>query len=97
MDAETPIYHKCGQELIKRSYKKYGQRGILVGILIFPLLLFIGWGTIIPYLGLLFFVATGVYFLRKKPGHFYLCPKCRLKIQLKELDSGSAPGMTGLP
>ena len=91
MNTEAPVYHKCGEELVKKSYRKYGQRGILAGILSFPLILFIGWGTIVPYLGLLFFVITGVYFIRKKPEHFYHCRKCQQKISVEELDSSCTP------
>jgi len=87
MNIEAAVHRRCGGELVKRSYKKDGQRVILAATVIFSLFLFIGWGTFVPLLPLLVLVIIGIYFIRKKPEHYYTCKKCYLKISLEELDS----------
>jgi hypothetical protein len=86
MEPEAPIYHKCGGELNKRSYKKDGQRSILAAIVLFSFFLFIGWGTAVSLLPLLLLVIIGIYLIRKKPEHYYTCRKCYLKISGEDLD-----------
>ena len=87
MNTETLVHRQCGGELVQKLYKKDGQRLILAATVIFSLFLFIGWGTVVPLLPLLVLVIIGIYFIRKKPEHYYTCRKCYLKIEAEDLDS----------
>jgi hypothetical protein len=87
MDPEVPVHRRCGGELVKRSYKKDGQRMIWAGILLFPLLFFIAWGTLAPEIILVIFIYISVKLKRKKPEEYYTCRKCHLKIEAEDLDS----------
>jgi uncharacterized protein (DUF983 family) len=71
--------NKCGHELDKKDYKKYGLKLMIAGIIMFPLLLIISYGTIVPYLTVIIFFAVGAFFLSKKEKFFYFCRNCKLK------------------
>ena len=87
MNTEMLIHRRCGGELVKRSYKKDGQRMIWAGILLFFLFFFIAWGTFASEVILVIFLYIGFKLKRKKPEHYYTCRKCYLKIEGEDLDS----------
>jgi membrane-bound ClpP family serine protease len=82
--------NKCGHQLDKKDYKKYGIKLIIAGIIMFPLLLVISYGTIIPYLmGIIFFI-VGFFFLIKKERYFYYCKKCKLKFPYVKTETANS-------
>jgi predicted membrane protein len=74
--------NKCGHELDKKDYRKYGLKLIIAGTIMFPLLFIISYGTIISYLATIFFFVAGTLFLMKKERYFYYCRNCKLKQKL---------------
>lgn len=77
--------NNCGHELEKKDYKKYGIKLIIAGIILFPLLFIIAYGTVIPYLTVIIFFIMGAVFLAKKERYFYFCKKCKLKFPFGEV------------
>jgi hypothetical protein len=70
---------KCGKKLEKKDYKKFGIKLIIAGIILFPFLLIVSYGTIIPYLTLVVFIIVGAGLTFKKDRYFYFCKSCKLK------------------
>jgi hypothetical protein len=74
----------CGNELEKKYFKKYGIILLFSSIPMFPLLMLIAYGTIIPFLYLLFAVITGFFLIFKEKKYFYFCNTCKIKIKPSE-------------
>jgi len=71
--------NSCGFELKRRYYSTYGVLLLLSCPPAFLLLMFISYGTPIPYLHVLFNVILAIYFILKKEKYFYFCKKCQKK------------------
>ncbi|MDF1615736.1 hypothetical protein [Desulfurivibrio dismutans] len=76
----------CSNELEVKYYKKYGLIVLISCLPMFPLLMFIAYGTIIPFLYILFAVISGILLLLKKERYFYYCSKCKLKKSRSEVE-----------
>lgn len=81
----NPICKICGKEFQKKDNRKYGIALIAVGILLFPLISLISYGTITPIVSLILFLALGLYRLLKKDRFFYYCKRCSVKISEQDL------------
>jgi hypothetical protein len=81
------ICKKCGNELEKRDYRKYGIIGIVVGIAVFPLLCAIANGIFIASITFLILLIIGLYRIFKKDRFFYYCKKCGTKILESKLEN----------
>jgi len=73
----------CGNTLIKKDYRKYGFLSILSGIVLFPVLFFVAYGTLVPFIYLIIMLFFGGYFILKKERYFYFCKRCQEKFYFK--------------
>jgi hypothetical protein len=71
----------CGNRLDKKDFRKYAIKISMFGIILFPILLVISYGTIIPFLTLAIFMGIGLWFLLKKDRYFYFCNRCKIKFK----------------
>lgn len=76
----------CGSVIEKKSYKKYGVILLISCIPMFPLLMGVAYGTIIPFLYALLSGIIGFYFIFKKDKYFYFCRKCKIKVPYPAID-----------
>lgn len=76
----------CGSELEIKSFKKYGVLLLISCLPMFPVLMFIAYGTIIPFLYVLFSIVTGCFLIFKKEKYFYFCKHCKRKITRSEIE-----------
>lgn len=67
---------KCGSTISIKDNRRHGILWIVSGLLLFPVLLLISYQTFIPYLSVLVFVITGIYFVFKKERYVRFCKKC---------------------
>jgi hypothetical protein len=76
----------CGNEFIKKDYRKYGVVAIVVGIVLFPLLYAIEGGLGTPSIFFVILFSIGLYRILKKDRFFYYCKKCGIKIPEREIE-----------
>ena len=74
----------CGEELERKDYRRYGILLTISGIAMFPLLLIIAYGTIIPFLAPVIAIGLGIPFLLRKERYFFFCQHCKLKFSQDE-------------
>ena len=76
----------CGSELEPKYFKKYGVVILISCLPMFPLLMFVAYGTIIPFLYVLFSIVIGCFLILKKEKFFYFCKHCKLKIPRSDVE-----------
>jgi hypothetical protein len=67
---------QCGAELRERNSKTTGKRMVVAGFVVFPILLWLAYETIMPYLLFLFMEVAGIALIKKQNIH-YFCPSCK--------------------
>ena len=76
----------CSSNLEIRYYRKYGVLLLLSCLPMIPILFFIAYGTLIPYLYLLFSISVSLYLFFKKEKYFYFCKSCKAKISRHDIE-----------
>jgi len=79
----------CGSELETKHFKKYGVILLISCLPMFPLLMFVAYGTIIPFLYVVFSVFIGCLLIFKKEKYFYFCKYCKLKLSPSDIEQKS--------
>jgi hypothetical protein len=92
----TKIYRcpHCKKEMKKRDYRKRGLMFMICGLLLFPLLLLISYGTIVPFLELFIFIVIGFLFILKKKRFFYFCKGCQTSYYESDIEDEDEEGLT---
>ena len=76
----------CGSELKVKYYKKYGRLLLISCLPMFPLLMMISYGTIVPFAYVLFSIIFSCYLFFKREKYFYFCDSCKLKIPRADVE-----------
>ncbi|NOG85364.1 MAG: hypothetical protein EX341_08490 [Candidatus Scalindua sp. SCAELEC01] len=75
----------CGKPFKRKDYRKTAAALILCGILLFPILLFIAYGTIVPFMYLIINIIIALFFVLKKERYTYFCKSCQTRYSEDEL------------
>ena len=81
------ICKTCGHKLEMKYYKKYGLALIISCLPMFPFLMLISYGTLVPFLYVLFSILYGCHLIFKREKKFYLCKYCKVKFSPSDIEN----------
>jgi len=73
------VCRTCGQGLDKKYYKKYGIILLVSCLPMFPFLMFVAYGTVIPFLYVILSVILGCSLIFRKEKYYYFCNQCKCR------------------
>jgi len=74
----------CGNELKKKYFKKYGIILLVTCPPMFVFMMFIAYGTIMPFLYVLYAGSIGCFYIFRKDKYFYCCMNCKSRFVVSD-------------